>query len=174
MADLKEITVQAEAKSARIAAVAARPLAELLDCPPEIGNLLTGAAVSLTCASGERVFRQNDAAKGLYVVVTGEFVRKSERLNTRVTLGFSRPGDLVELAAALGDHHHTYSLTALTPGTLLLLPLDALEEAFNRHSPLRMRLLEELAREVSRAYLNCSLTRVMPARRNGNGSAAGE
>lgn len=162
----------AQAKSAHLATVAARPLAELLDCPPETGSLLTRTARSLACAAGERVFQQNDAARGLYVVVTGEFVRKAERLSTRLTLGYARPGDLVELAAALGDQHHTYTLTAVTPGTLLLLPIEALHQAFHRYPPLRMRLLEELAREVSRAYITSALTRVMPARRNVHGDAS--
>lgn len=163
-----ENTMQAQA--ARLAAVTARPLAELLDCPPETGGLLTGSAESIACEAGQRVFRQNDSARGLYLVVSGEFLRKSERLSTRVTLGTARPGDLVELAAALGDRRHTYTLTAITPGTLLLLPIEELEAAFDRYPPLRMRLLEELAREVSRAYLSCAITRVMPARRNHNGA----
>lgn len=155
-----------------MAAVAARPLAELLDCPPETANLLTAASQSLACAAGEQVFRQNAAALGLYVIVSGEFLQKAERLNTRLTLGFARPGDLVELAAALGDLHHTYTLTALTPGTVLLLPLDALYRAFDRHPPLRMRLLEELAREVSRAYIHCALIRTVPATRRRTDAAA--
>lgn len=133
--------------------------------------MLTGSAQSVACAPGERVFRQNDTARGLYVVVTGEFVRKSERLKTRLTLGYARPGELVELAAALGDQHHTYTLMAVTPGTLLLLPLDELHQAFDRYPPLRMRLLEELAREVSRAYFTSSMNRVVPARRNVSGAA---
>lgn len=155
-----------------MAAIAARPLAELLDCPPEIGNVLTGAAQSLECAVGDCVFRQNDPARGLYVVVNGEFLRKSERLNTRLSLGFARPGNLVELAAALGGQRHTYTLTAFSAGTLLLLPSDALQTAFERHPPLRMNLLQELAREVSRAYLTCAQTRVTPVRRHSKNSAA--
>jgi CRP-like cAMP-binding protein len=89
----------------------------------------------------------------------------------RVTLGSARPGDLVELAAALGDGHHTYTLTAMTQGSVLVLPMDELRHAFQNHPPLRMRLLEELAREVSRAYITCCLTRVTPARRHASGAA---
>jgi len=146
-------------------AVEARPLAELLECPPDTADLLAGATQPVACAAGECVFRQDDPARGLYLVAAGQFLRKAERLNARLTLGIARPGELVELAAALGDRIHTYSLTALNPGTLLLLPMEALLEAFDRHPPLRMRLLEELAREVSRAYLSCSLSRITPVRR---------
>jgi CRP-like cAMP-binding protein len=146
-------------------AVAAHPLAELLECPPAAGNLLNGAAECIPCDAGKMVFRQHEACKGLYVVVSGQFLRKAERFNTRLTLGSARAGDLVELAAALGDGHHTYSLSAQTSGSLLLLPIEALNPAFVSYPPLRMRLLEELAREVSRAYLCCSLNRVVPARR---------
>ncbi len=163
--------MHANPKDPHLAAAAARPLSELLDCPPEIRGLLAGAAQSLACATGECVFRQNDAARGLYLVVTGEFLRKAERFNTRLTLGFARQGELVELAAALGDQPHTYTLAAIAPATLLLLPLDALQQAFNQHPPLRMRLLEELAREVSRAYFTSSLSRVVPTRRRESGTA---
>lgn len=166
-----ENAMQVQAKAARLAAVTARPLAELLDCPPETTSLLTGSAESVACDAGRRVFLQSDFTRGLYLVVSGEFLRKAERLNTRVTLGVVRPGDLVELAAALGDQRHTYTLTAITPGTLLLLPVAVLQRAFEAHPPLRMRLLEELAREVSRAYLSCAINRVMPARRNHNSIA---
>ena len=106
------------------------------------------------------------------MVVSGEFVRKAERFEMRVTLGSARPGDLVELAAALGDGRHTCTLTAVTPGSLLLLPIEALRQAFESYPPLRMRLLEELAREVSRAYITCCLNRVTPCPRR-RGEAAG-
>jgi CRP-like cAMP-binding protein len=155
----------------RLAAAASHPLSELLDCPQEAGQLLTGVSRCIDVDAGEAVFRQNEGCKGLYVVVSGDFVRKAERFQLRVTLGSARPGDLVELAAALGDEKHTYTLTALTPGSVLMLPIDALRHAFENHPPLRMRLLEELAREVSRAYITCCLTRVTPARRHANGAA---
>ena len=159
--------MQGNSKPGRNPAVAARPLADLLECPPEAGTLLTGAAECLSVEAGDTAFHQDDACKGLYLVVSGEFLRRSERLNTHITLGTVRPGDLVELAAALGDCHHTYTMTALTPGNLLLLPMSALHQAFDHHPPLRMHLLEELAREVSRAYRSCSLSRPVPARRVG-------
>jgi CRP-like cAMP-binding protein len=98
-------------------------------------------------------------------VVSGQFLRRAERLETRLTLGPARAGDLVELAAALGDGHHTYTLVAQTPGSVLLLPIEALSQAFENHPPLRMQLLEELAREVSRAYNACCLNRSGKTRR---------
>jgi CRP-like cAMP-binding protein len=146
-------------------AVEPHPLAELLDCPPVAGNLLNRSAQSVEFESGDLVFRQNDRCKGLYVVVTGLFQRKTERFNTRVTLGPVRPGDLVELSATLGDGQHTYSLFAQSSGSLLILPIEALNQAFEAYPPLRMHLLEELAREVSRAYVSCSLSQGLSVRR---------
>lgn len=163
--------VPVNSKSERLTAVEAHPLAELLNCPPGVAKLLTGGAQSVNCAAGERIFGQGESARGLYLVLAGQFLRKAERFNTRLTMGIARSGDLLELAAALGDRLHTYSLAALTPGTLLLLPMDALQQAFDCFPPLRMRLLEELAREVSRAYLSCSLSRVTPIRRRANTAA---
>jgi CRP-like cAMP-binding protein len=148
---------------------APHPLAELLECPQSTSNLLNNSAQFLDFDAAETVFRQFAPCKGLYLLVSGQFQRKAERLETRVALGPARAGDLVELAAALGDGHHTYTLSALTPGAVLLLPIEALNQAFQSYPPLRMRLLEELAREVSRAYGACGRTRVMNARPRSRG-----
>ena len=161
---------QPDTRFERLAAAAAHPLAELLECPREAGSLLNKSTRCIEFDTGAVVFQQHGSCKGLYVVVSGDFVRKAERFEMRVTLGSARPGDLLELAAALGDGFHTYTLSAVTPGSLLLLPAEALQSAFATYPPLRMRLMEELAREVSRAYITCCLTRVTPARRHGNGA----
>lgn len=151
--------MQFDARSERLEAVAAHPLAELLVCPPEAGNLLNGAAECMEFRAGDPVFQQQDPCRGLYVVVSGNFTRQAERLKARLSLGPARAGDLVELAAALGDGRHTYSLTAQTAGSMLLLPMERLQKTFDSYPPLRMRLLEELAREVSRAYLVSCMNR---------------
>jgi CRP-like cAMP-binding protein len=168
---MKDQTIQAEVRLERLAAAAAHPLAELLDCSQEAGTLLTSASRCIDFEAGEVVFQQDGECKGLYVVVSGDFARKAERFQMRVTLGSARTGDLLELAAALGDGRHTYTLSALTPGSLLMLPIDALHRAFDSYPPLRMKLLEELAREVSRAYITCCLSRIVPARRHSTGTA---
>lgn len=160
---------QPDARAGRMAGVQAHPLAELLDCPPETGNLLNGSAQCFNVEPGEAVFRQSGVCRGLYVVVSGQFLRRTERLETRLTLGIARPGDLVELAAALGDGHHTYTLTAQTAGSVLLLPMAALSLAFQAYPPLRMHLLEELAREVSRGYEASCQNRLPRTRRRGDG-----
>jgi CRP-like cAMP-binding protein len=165
-----EVMMEAEARSVRMGSVAAHPLAELLECPADAGNLLNGSAQSLELAAGDAVFRQDERCRGLFVVVSGLFVRKAERLNTRLTLGPARTGDLVELAAALGDGRHTYTLSAQSSGSVVLLPIDTLNKVFEMYPLLRMRLLEELAREVSRAYLSCCLNRAVHTRRR-SGSA---
>jgi CRP-like cAMP-binding protein len=152
----------------------ARPLAELLACPPVTGDLLNASAEYIEFGSGETIFRQGAACRGLYVIVSGQLLRKAERLDTRLILGAVRAGDLVELAAALGDGRHTYTLTAQSSGSLMMLPLDSLQQAFRAYPPLRMRLLEELAREVSRAYIACCSSRVAGTRRRGNGSSAAQ
>ena len=147
-------------------APAAHPLSELLACPPAASNLLTASALNIDFKAGETIFKQEDLSKGLYLVVTGQLVRRCHRRDTWVVLGMARPGDLVELAAVLGDRHHTCSLIGHTPGSLLLLPFDPLQQAFRSYPPLRMRLLAELAREVSRAYRACAVSaESRPARR---------
>jgi CRP-like cAMP-binding protein len=149
-------------------AVQAHPLAELLECPPVSADLLNGSAQCIEFDAGETVFRQSGICRGLYLVVSGQFLRRAERMKARLTLAPARAGDLVELAAALGDGRHTYTLSAQTPGSMLLLPMEALSLAFQNYPPLRMRLLEELAREVSRAYNACRLSCKVRASRRGS------
>ena len=96
------VSNQSDTRFERLAAAAAHPLAELLECPQDAGGLLGGETRCIEFESGQVVFRQHDPCKGLYVVVSGDFVRKAERFEMRVTLGSARPGDLLELAAALG------------------------------------------------------------------------
>lgn len=157
--------MQPEARSARMDGLAAHPLSELLDCPPETGQLLNGAAECLDFDASGVVFRQYGICRGLYVVISGQFVRRAERLEMRLTLGHVRAGDLVELGAALGNAQHTYTLSALTPGSVLLLPMEGLTRAFQSYPPLRMQLLQELAREVSRGYLASCKDRLGRTRR---------
>lgn len=165
---------QPEARFGRMAAVQAHPLAELMQCPPGAAGLLNGAAQCICVDAGETVFRQSAVCRGLYVVVSGQFLRRTERLDTRLTLGLARAGDLLELAAVLGDGTHTYTLIAQTTGSVLILPLQALNQAFEVYPPLRMRLLEELAREVSRSYDASCQNRIPKARRRSSDGRAAQ
>jgi len=145
--------------------VAAQPLRFLLECPSETAELLGNSSVNLECTEGQSLFTQSDLCKGLFLLVSGQFVRRVERLGTRLMLAPGGPGELVELAAALGDKCHTYTLVAKSTGTVLFWPIEALEQAFGQYPSLRMRLLEELAREVSRAYSAVWLLRMGKVRR---------
>lgn len=166
--------MQPEASSGRTASAQARPLAELMACPPGTGSLLNAAAQYFDVDVGETVFRQAETCRGLYVVVSGQFLRRTERLETRLTLGVARAGDLVELSAVLGDAVHTYTLTAQVAGSVLLLPMNALSQAFETSPQLRMQLLEELAREVSRGYDASCLNRAPKTRHRSPGGPAGQ
>jgi CRP-like cAMP-binding protein len=146
-------------------AVRAHPVAELLECPPDTGLLLNGSAQCISFDAGDVVFRQSGICRGLYLVLSGQLLRRATRLETPLTLGPARAGDIVELAAALGDGHHTYTLAAQTAGSAMMLPIESLNQAFQRYPPLRMQLLQELAREVSRAYAACCLSREVKAQR---------
>ena len=162
---------QAEAFSERRDAAAARPIAELLACPPAIGNLLNASAECIQFVVGDVIFHQNDICQGVYVVIAGQLLRKAARIDSRLTLGTVRAGEIVELAAMLGDVRHTYTLVAQSNGTIMRLPKDSLYRAFQQYAPLRMQLLEELAREVSRAYALCCATRLAGIRRRNTGPA---
>ena len=157
--------MQPAAFSDRHDLAAAHPIAELLACPPAVGNLLNASAECIEFESGDVLFHQNDICQGLYVIISGQLLRKAARLDSRLMLGAVRAGEVVELAAMLGDVRHTYTLVAQTAGTVMRLPREALNRAFQSYAPLRMQLLEELAREVSRAYGICCASRLAGIRR---------
>jgi len=56
--------MQPDARSWRMEAVQAHPLAELLECPPETGNLLNRTAQCIDFAAGDIVFRQSGICQG--------------------------------------------------------------------------------------------------------------
>ncbi|HUA91279.1 MAG TPA: cyclic nucleotide-binding domain-containing protein [Terracidiphilus sp.] len=159
-------TLESETQFGQITA-ARRPLTELFACTPAVQAILSAASQRIECSAGDAVFHQHEVCRGLYVIASGDFVRKAVRMKTHLKLGSVRAGEVVELAAALGDGRHTYTLSALTAGSLLLLPLSALQKAFAIYPPFRMHLLEELAREVSRAYLTCCIGQMSRRRRRG-------
>jgi len=132
--------------------VTPRPLTELLACPGSLEQRLGASSERRDYKAGDLLFSQGAECEGLYLLLAGEFCRSSYRRDKRVNLGILHPGDLVELAAVLGDGGHNYSLQATTDATALLFPMATLRAAFQEYSPLRMHLLEELGREVSRAY----------------------
>jgi CRP-like cAMP-binding protein len=157
--------MQSAAISGRRDAAAAHSIAELLACPPAVGNMLNASAECIEFDAGDEIFHQNDICQGLYVLLSGYMLRKAARL----TLGTVRAGELTELAAMLGDVRHTFTLVAQTKGTAMRLSKEALHRAFQLYAPLRMQLLEELAREVSRAYGICCATRLAGMRRRPTG-----
>jgi CRP-like cAMP-binding protein len=158
-------TIQSGTVHMQTSGIAKPSLAELLDCPPDAKSALTSAARSVDFKEGEIVFRQSGNCKGLYVIVSGRFLRRTECMDLELTLGQAGTGELVELAAVLGGGSHNYTLSAQTQGSALFLPVEALDKAFEKYPPMRMHLLEELAREVSRAYYACSSNRVFQTRR---------
>jgi CRP-like cAMP-binding protein len=165
-------TMQSAAISEHGDLAAARPIAELLACPPTVGNMLNASAECIEFDAGDVIFHQNDICRGLYILISGYMLRKAARLDSRLTLGTVRAGEVTELAAMLGDVRHTFTLVAQAKGTAMRLPKEALDRAFQQYPPLRMRLLEELAREVSRAYAVCSTTRHLGMRRRPKGAQA--
>lgn len=150
-----EPVMQRMSRIQQLGAVRAHSVAELLECPAPVGLLLSNSAQCLKYQAGEAVFHRSMSCLGLYLVLSGRLLLQAEWNQTPVTLATASAGELLELAAVLGGGRHLFTLTAQTASSVLLLPMEAISQAFQCYAPLRMRLLEELAREVSRAYYNC-------------------
>jgi len=163
--------MQAKAITERRDVAAPHPISELLACPPVVANMLNASAESIEFDAGDVLFQQNDVCRGLYIPISGYLLRKTARLDSRLTLGTVRAGEVVELAAMLGDVRHTYTLIGQSKGTAMRLPKEALQRAFELFPTLRMRLLEELAREVSRAYGMCCVAKLAGLRHRSANSA---
>lgn len=142
-----------------------QPLTLLLSCPSAIEQKLGSVTIRRSYEEGEVLFEQNTPCDGLYLIVAGEFSRITDRWDKRLSLAPLKAGDLAELAAILGDGKHISTVTAITAASALVFPRSALEEAFTAYPPLRMHLLEELGREVSRAYTTLSFGRGIRTRR---------
>src|SRR5579871_1460905 len=99
-------------------AAAPHPIAELLACPAAVGNMLNASAENLEFDAGDVLFHQNHVCRGLYVPISGYLLRKAARLDARLTLGTVRAGEVVELAAMLGDVRHTYTLIGQSKGNV--------------------------------------------------------
>lgn len=148
-----------------------QPLTFLFECPKEVEKKLGAATERRSFVDGQVLFEQNQACDGLYLILAGEFARATDRWGTRLSLSPLHAGDLVELAAILGDGQYTSTVTATSSAAVMVFPRTALEEAFAAFPPLRMRLLEELGREVSRAYAIVSFGRGLRTRRSRKGSS---
>jgi CRP-like cAMP-binding protein len=157
--------MQRESKIRRVEAVRARPVVELLECPAPVGLALNRSVKCLQYRAGEVVFQQAESCQGLYLLVSGRFVRAVTWDRGPASVAVAHPGELLELAAVLGDGRHGYTLKAQSAASALLLPMEAVSRAFESYSPLRIHLLEELAREVSRAYYSCCSVRPLRGRR---------
>jgi CRP-like cAMP-binding protein len=149
----------------RMQAANGRSIALALEPACSVEELFRRSAASISLKPGEILFRQHDPCKGLYLLLSGSFLRMAERRESHLNLGPAGSGDLVELAAVLGDGRHTYVLAAETAATALLLSNEELGKAFQRYAWLRMQLLETLAREVSSAYNFCAMNRPVRGRK---------
>ena len=110
-----DLTMQSKASTERRDVAAPRPIAELLACPPAVANMLNASAECIEFDAGDVIFTKT-SIPGLYVVIAGYMLRKAERMDTRLTLGTVRAGEVMELAAMLGDVRHTYTLVAQVQG----------------------------------------------------------
>src|ERR1700748_3621605 len=95
---------------------APHPIAELLACPPTVADMLNASAENIRFEAGDILFHQDAPCQGLFVVSSGQLLRRAIGLDSRLVLGNVRAGEIIELASMLSDVRHTYTLIAQTLG----------------------------------------------------------
>ena len=167
-------TMQPEARFGH-AEAAAHPLAELLECPPAIGNLLNasaqyarlrnrgdglspGRALPRALRGGFRAAVAQDGAPE-YAADAGTGARRETWWNWRPRWAM----DIILIRSRRKLRRRCCCCRSSRSSRLS-----------RRYPPLRMQLLEELAREVSRAYNTCCLHASWPGVRHRSNGHDGE
>ena len=104
----------------------ATPLFEGLD-DERLGRLIErGEIVDL--APGDRLINEGDEADALYVILDGEFEVTKRSGKSEIPLSRVGPGALQGEIAALGGGRRLASVSAVTDGEALRIPIDAMRE----------------------------------------------
>jgi CRP/FNR family transcriptional regulator len=102
---------------------------------------------------GEVIFRESEAARGVYVVHSGEIdLVFHERDGQRRLLHVDDPGRILGLSAVVSGKPHDCSATTLTPCVIGFLERHAFISALDSSPTVRFRVLELLSHDVNSSY----------------------
>lgn len=120
---------------------------------------LRGSARLIEKKRGEAIYRQGDAAEGLYFVESGlvGLVLIGEQSGKEHLVRFFRPGQVFGHRALFSDDGYHGTATALEPTKLLFLPKSQVFEAFEKNPNSYRDLVKVLALELRR----CEVQHVM-------------
>ncbi|MCZ8311143.1 MAG: cyclic nucleotide-binding domain-containing protein [Magnetospirillum sp.] len=110
----------------------------------QIDALLRGAFLQRFPAHVE-LARDGDPADFLHIVIEGSVQMFSGHRGRETTLSISGPGQNFVLAAVMLDRPYLQSARALTASRILLIPADAVREAFAADTGLARLFVEDLA-----------------------------
>jgi CRP/FNR family transcriptional activator FtrB len=132
----------------------------------QAGAMLRGAFLQRFPAHVELI-HTGEPADFLHVLVEGMVEMFSAHHDRETTLGVSGPGDSFILAAVLFDQPYLQSARALVPSRILMLPADAVRQAFDADAGFARAAAENLAfayrdlvRELKNQKLRSGLERL--------------
>lgn len=96
----------------------------------------------LQLAARDELFSAGSRAEGLFIVVRGMLRAEATKSGAQVgpTLGYLGPGDIAGEMAVLGEGYHTATVLAESEATVIIIPIEALNELM-RHIPSIPRVL---------------------------------
>jgi CRP/FNR family transcriptional activator FtrB len=132
----------------------------------QVEAMLRGAFLQRFPAHVELV-HDGDPADFLHVVIEGTVEMFSSHRDRETTLGISGPGNNFVLAAVLLDRPYLQSARALTASRILMVPADAIRQAFATDAGFARTLAEDVAmayrgvvRELKNQKLRSGLERL--------------
>ncbi|MBS7792690.1 cyclic nucleotide-binding domain-containing protein [Roseococcus sp. SDR] len=115
-----------------------------VDDPEQVDAMLRGAFLQRFPAHVELI-QTGEPADFLHVIVDGTVEMFSGHRDRETTLGVSGPGDSFILAAVLFDRPYLQSARALTAARILMVPAEAVRQAFAADAGFARSVAESLA-----------------------------
>jgi signal-transduction protein with cAMP-binding, CBS, and nucleotidyltransferase domain len=123
--------------------------------PEELAEIVPLMSV-MPVLEGERLVRAGDAAAYFYINLSGSYMLHDAGGKA---LTIHDRGNVLGESVVLGDRVHPISVTALTDGSVLLIPWDVLQPVMEQYPELEQKIAAEveMVRETRTGVLDTSM-----------------
>lgn len=139
-------------RAATAPAKTSNPLGNNFDCLPDSAvEELRAVSQPRTYAAGQVLFRQDEPAEGVLVIISGKvqlFLAGAHKTALQIAL----PDSLLGATSVLSGRPHELNAEALTEVTANLIPAADFRSFLERHTEPCLQVSRLLSRDVDRAY----------------------